>query len=34
MSSSKAYKPKSFWKKPEGALGAIAIGGVVVGGGV
>jgi hypothetical protein len=33
MSTAKAYKPKSFWKKPEGAMGAVFLGGVVIGGG-
>ncbi|MFT5169199.1 MAG: phage shock protein A [Saprospiraceae bacterium] len=27
------YKPKSFWKKPEGVTGAIAMGGLLLGGG-
>ncbi len=28
------YKPKSFWKKPEGITGAIFLGGIVIGGGI
>jgi len=27
------YKPKSFWRKPEGVTGAITIGGILIGGG-
>jgi len=26
------YKPKSFWKKPEGLVGGIVLGGIIVGG--
>ena len=28
------YKPKSFWKRPEGVTGAIVLGGLVIGGGL
>lgn len=34
MSSSTGYKPKPFWKRPEGTLGALALGGIVAGGGL
>lgn len=27
------YKPKSFWKRPEGVTGAIFLAGIVLGGG-
>ncbi len=28
------YKPKSFWQKPEGVVGGIVLGGLIVGGGL
>ncbi len=28
------FKPKSFWKRPEGVTGAIVLGGIVIGGGI
>ncbi len=28
------YKPKSFWKRPEGVTGIIVLGGLVIGGGI
>lgn len=34
MDSNTDYKPKSFWKRPEGVTGAIFMGGIVVGGGI
>ena len=30
MDSNTDYKPKSFWKRPEGVTGAIFMGGIVV----
>lgn len=30
----KEFKPKSFWKKPEGVTGAIIMGGLIIGGGL
>lgn len=31
---SSEFKPKSFWKRPEGVTGAIVLGGIVIGGGI
>ncbi len=31
---SSEFKPKSFWKRPEGVTGAIVLGGIVIGGGM
>ncbi|MCF8237163.1 MAG: hypothetical protein K9I85_03340 [Saprospiraceae bacterium] len=33
MTNSDAFKPKSFWKRPEGVTGALFIGGLLLGGG-
>ncbi|MEM9822249.1 MAG: hypothetical protein AAF985_14295 [Bacteroidota bacterium] len=34
MTEFKDYKPKSFWKRPEGITGAIVLAGLVIGGGL
>jgi len=34
MSGNREFKPKTFWKRPEGSLGAIALGGTIIGGGL
>lgn len=33
MTNSDAFKPKSFWKRPEGVTGALFLGGLILGGG-
>ncbi len=33
MTNSDAFKPKSFWKRPEGVTGALFLGGLLLGGG-
>ena len=34
MTGTSGYKPKSFWKRPEGTLGALTLGAALVGGGL